>query len=246
MHWDDEGIVLSVRKHGENKAIVKALVRAHGVFAGMLPGISSKTNRGVAQAGNRVNLHWSARLSEHIGMYKAELLTPHAALVMQDATKLAALASACAMLETLLPERHPYPKLYDALEAFLDILEHDGYWQEVYVRLELAILAECGFGLDLSSCAATGSTDDLAYVSPKSGRAVSRAAGEPYKDKMLPLPGFLIEENAVKPAEILAGTHLTGYFLEHWLAKPHGKKLPAARQRLVELLKEMHVEEAAA
>jgi DNA repair protein RecO (recombination protein O) len=247
MHWTDEAIILSAKKHGENSAVVRAFVKSHGVFAGVAKGAHSKANRGVFQPGNVVSLTWSARLQEHIGTVKAELLTPGAALVMQDASKLAALSSACALMEASLPERHPYAKLYKSLWAFLQLLTQSDDWHADYVSLELSILAESGFGLDLTSCAATGTQEDLVYVSPKSGRAVSRAAGAPYKDKMLPLPDFLLAStvgNSVKPAEILDGLRLTGYFLHNWLIEPHGRKLPAARQRLLNLLKETHGENA--
>jgi DNA repair protein RecO (recombination protein O) len=192
MHWSDEAIVLSARKHGESSAVVRAFAREHGVYAGVIKGAHSKTNRGVLQAGNVVTVTWNARLSEHLGMFKMEMADSVAAHVMQDAMKLAALSSACALIESAMPERHPYPKLYKQFGAFLLHLKTVDDWLEDYIHLELAILAESGFGLDLTQCAATGTTADLIYVSPKSGRAVSKDAGEPYKDKMLKLPEFLL------------------------------------------------------
>lgn len=244
VHWTDEAIILSAKKHGENSAVIRAFVSTHGVYAGVVKGANSKANRGVFQPGNVVSLNWNARLSEHMGTAKAELLSPTAAMVMQDAGKLAALSSACVLVEMALPERHPYTRLYKEFTAFLTTLPEAG-WPHAYVKLELALLAESGFGLDLSACAATGTTEDLVYVSPKSGRAVSREAGMPYKDKMLPLPAFLLKNSKkylAKGAEILDGLHLTGYFLYGWLLEPHGKKLPAARQRLLNLLKELQKE----
>lgn len=240
MHWNDSAIILSVKKHGETSAIVRALAHQHGVYAGVVKGASSKANRGILQPGNCVNIIWQARLSEHIGSFKAELLHAHAAHIMQDAQKLIALTSACAMIELSLPERHPYPRLYTLFDAFLhDLITHDA-WLPAYVFLELDLLAEAGFGLDLSCCAATGVTDNLLYVSPKSGRAVSREAGEPYKDKLLRLPAFLLPEGEKSgsggPSDIANGLTLTGYFLEHWLLTPHKRKLPAARERLVQTL----------
>ncbi len=223
--------------------VVRVLSHHHGVYAGVVKGAHSKTNRGLYQPGNILTVTWQARLAEHIGMIKAEMVEPVAALVMQDAMKLAALTSACTLIETAMPERHPYPVLYKHLRIFLHHLLHADDWQENYAKLELAILAESGFGLDLTECAATGRTDDLIYVSPKSGRAVCRDAGEPYKDKLLPLPDFLLHGSITplqKDEEILAGLRLSGYFLEHWLAEPHGKKLPAARARLIQTLKETH------
>jgi DNA repair protein RecO (recombination protein O) len=247
MHWTDDAIILSAKKYGENSAVVRAFAKTHGVYAGVVKGAHSKASRGIFQPGNIVSLTWSARLPEHIGTIKAELLSPTTAFIMSDAAKLAALSSACSLIETAFPERHPYPRLYREFAGFLKLLAEEEGWHPPYVKLELGLLAESGFGLDLKSCAATGSTEDLVYVSPKSGRAVSGEAGKPYKDKILPLPAFLLApkgHNSVKPAEILDGLRLTGYFLQSWLIEPHGKKLPAARSRLLGLLKEVHGENA--
>lgn len=237
MHWIDASIILSSRKYGENSAIVRVLAREHGVFAGVVRGANSKNNRGIIQSGNVVSSNWQARLSQQLGSFKIELLEAHAAHIMQDSAKLAALTSACTVTEMALPERHPYPKLFAELHEFLHTLTASENWQQDYVRYELSLLAESGFGLDLSECAATGVTDDLIYVSPKSGRAVCAQAGKPYKDKMLPLPEFLLSTKKEKQ-EILAGMQLTGYFLEHSLLAPHGKTLPAARARLYQILKD--------
>ena len=191
MHWSDAAIIVSVRKHGESSAVVRVLAREHGVFTGVVRSANSKNNRGIIQIGNVVSSTWQARIAQQLGMFKLELLESHAAYLMQDAGKLAALSSACALTEISLPERHPYPKLFSALHELLHSLSHSENWQEEYVKFELALLSESGFGLDLSTCAATGQTHDLIYVSPKSGRAVSREAGEPYREKLLALPSFL-------------------------------------------------------
>lgn len=260
MHWSDAAIILSSRKYGESSAVVRVLAREHGVFAGVVRGANSKNNRGIIQSGNVVSSNWQARLSQQLGSFKIELLEAHAAHIMQDSAKLAALTSACTVTEMALPERHPYPKLFSALHEFLHILNANENWQQDYVKFELSLLAESGFGLDLSECAATGVTDDLIYVSPKSGRAVCGNAGEPYKEKMLPLPAFLLENGGVASSkkesldtslrwhdkkEILAGMQLTGYFLEHSLLAPHGKTLPAARARLYQILKDSDATEIA-
>ena len=192
MQWSDNAIILSVRKHGETSALVRLLSRTHGVYGGVVRGAQSKAHRGVLQPGNRVNASWSARLSEQLGSFKIELLEANMALLMQDAGRLSALSSACAIMEAALPERHPYPKLYQCLQGFLHSLKETETWYEAYVMLEMDLLAESGFGLDLTACAATGATENLRYVSPKSGRAVSAEAGEPYKHKLLPLPSFLL------------------------------------------------------
>jgi DNA repair protein RecO (recombination protein O) len=251
MHWSDPAIILSARKFGETSAVVRVLTREHGVFSGVFRGASSKNNRGIAQAGNVVSAAWNARLAEQLGTFKLELLEAHAAHIMQDGGKLSALTSACSLLELALPERHPYPKLFSEFHEFLHILNGEGNWQEEYVKLELTLLAESGFGLDFSECAATGVTDDLVFVSPKSGRAVCRTAGEPYRDKMLPLPSFLLItpsptfplKRKSEQKEILAGMQLTGYFLEHSLLASHGKKMPLARARLYNLIMEQNAPE---
>ena len=239
MQWTDNAIILSSRRHGENSAVLRVLTYEHGVYAGVLRAANSKAQRGVNQSGNIVSATWNARLPEQLGTFKTELLVPNAALIMNDGMRLAALISACTIIESALPERHTYPRLYRQLLIFIDTLEHGGNWQKAYVELELAVLAESGFGLDLSHCAATERTDDLIYVSPKSGRAVCAEAGAPYHEKMLPLPAFLSsapDASSIKPQEILAGMRLTGYFLDSWLLSPHNRKLPAARGRLIELV----------
>lgn len=243
MHWNDTAIILSARKHGENSAVVRVLGREQGVAAGVIKGINSKTNRGIVQPGNIVSASWQARLPEHLGTFKLELLEATTAFLMQDAKRLTALTAATAIIESALPERHPYPRLYRLFYDFLRDLKTNDHWAADYVSLELDILAEAGFGLDLSECAATGVREDLCYVSPKSGRAVSRTAGEPYKDKLFPMPAFWLEKgqkNAPNPAEILAGLDITGYFLDHWLLTPHHRKLPAARSRLMEMMTNPH------
>lgn len=243
MHWNETAIILSVRKHGENSAVLRVLAHQQGVFSGIAKGVSSKSNRGIFQPGNIVNATWQARLSEHLGTFKCELLEANTAFFMQDNGRLSALSAACALVESALPERHPYERLYALFLLFLHALKHEEGWLKSYVLLELDILAEAGFGLDLSECAATGSTQDLIYVSPKSGRAVSRIAGEPYKNKLFPLPAFLLrtdKKNDPNPAEILAGLDITGYFLDHWLLTPHHRKLPAVRERLIEMVKKTY------
>ena len=242
MQWTDNAIILSSRRHGENSAVLRVLTHEHGVYAGVLRSANSKAQRGVAQSGNIVSATWNARIAEQLGTFKTELLIPNAALFMQDGFKLAALLSACTIIESALPERHPYPNLYRQMLLFLEALEHSENWQRAYVQLELAVLAESGFGLDLSRCAATERTDELIYVSPKSGRAVCADAGEPYKDRLLALPQFLRGARDTAPKEILAGMRLTGYFLDSWLLSPHNRKLPAARGRLMQLVESIQTE----
>ena len=244
MDWQDDGIVLSARRHGETSAIVSVLTRAHGAHAGLVKGGFAKRHRATIEPGNRVQAVWRGRLAEHLGNYTLESVHAHAANLLDDASRLSAMASALAVAEAALPEREAHPATLEALEAFLDALEHDELsarpeaWGTLYVRWELGLLGELGFALDLSLCAATGVTEDLVWVSPKSARAVSREAGEPYAKQLLPLPVFLGGEGgaAASLREVLQGLKLTGYFLERHLFAPHDKRTPQARARLVERL----------
>ncbi|MBC8337210.1 MAG: DNA repair protein RecO [Rhodospirillales bacterium] len=239
MDWTDDGIVLSARKHGETSSIVTLLTRQHGRHLGLVRGGNGKRARGILQPGNRVEARWQARLSEHLGTYQCEMTEAFAAQVLRDPLKLAGLSAACTVAEGALAEREPHRPVYDGLLALLRTFGHDD-WASAYVKWELGLLGEAGFALDLSACAATGQNDQLAYVSPKSGRAVSLAAGEPYKDKMLPLPEFLLQPGASgSPVEVMAGLKLTGYFLEKYIFHHAGKGLPAARNRLAERLRDM-------
>jgi DNA repair protein RecO (recombination protein O) len=235
MDWEDEAIVLAVRRHGENGAVASLLTRTHGRHPGLVHGAAGKANRGVLQPGNQVRAWWRARLSEQLGTLRCELVQAHAASVMDDPARLAALTAACAMGEAALPERQPHPAAHAALLALLDALPAES-WPSVYVHWELALLRDLGFGLDLTSCAATGVNDGLAYVSPKSGRAVSLVAGQPYRDKLLVLPRFLAEGGEGDRQAVLDGLKLTGFFLDRHVFLPHRHELPAARARLVERL----------
>jgi len=201
MHWRDDGIVLSARPHGESAAIVHLLTREHGRHAGLVRGGQGRRARGVYQPGNLVAARWSGRLAEHLGSYTCELAQSHAARVLDEPGRLAALSAATAVCEGALPEREPHGACFEGLRVLLDALTGD-HWAEVYVNWELALLADLGFGLDLARCAAGGDNDHLAYVSPKSGRAVSLAAGEPYRDKLLPLPAFLAGRGGGGPGEV--------------------------------------------
>ena len=230
MEWLDRGIVLSTRRFGETGAIASLLTREHGRHAGLVRG------RGAAactQTGTRVSAHWRARLAEHLGTFTLEAEGGGAAGLLDDPLRLAALVSACALADAALPERAPHPGVYDGLVALIDGLAGP-YWDAVYVQWELGLLGALGFGLQLERCAATGANDALAYVSPRTGRAVSLSAAEPYRDRLLPLPGFLIGRGEAGPEEIAAGLDLTGHFIERALFAQGDKPVPAARGRFVE------------
>ena len=243
MKWSDFGIVLSARKHGEGSAIVSLMTLEHGRHAGLVRGGSGKRARGIYEAGNLVSVEWRARLEDHLGSFTCELLQPQAALYLDDSFRLSGLSSACAVLEMALPEREPHPEIYESLFNFIVNLSEDT-WLEEYVKWELDLLADLGFGLDLTSCASTGQNDELIYVSPKSGQAVSTNAGEPYKDKLLALPDFLMN-GLENPPEIdfnalYLGLNLTGYFMGRHVFIHHNNGEPPARTRLVDRIKQKH------
>jgi len=237
--WRDEGFVLSARPHGESGLLVSALTREHGRHMGLVRGGTGKAARGLYQPGNRLSLVWKARLADHLGNLTAEMSEAIAAVVLGAPDRLAVLAAVCAVADGALPEREPVPAIYDDFAALLALLVDDTRAAEAAPALvvwELALLADLGFGLDLSCCAATGTTDDLLYVSPKSGRAVSAAAGEPWKDRLLPLPVFLLGDRdglgSVPPEQVADGLRLTGFFLDRHVFTPRRQGLPAARVRV--------------
>ena len=234
IEWAGEGIVLAARRHGETSAVVQVFTAEHGRHAGLVRGGAGKRGRGVLQPGNRVAARWRARLADHLGTLVCELVRADGAALLERPDCLAALASACALIERTLGERQPHPGLYDATNALIAALIEAPDWAERYVRWELGLLDELGYGLDLGACAATGATADLAFVSPRSGRAVSRAVGAAYADRLLPLPAFLVGGGGASPAELVAGLALTGAFLERHALAPHDRGLPPARLRLAD------------
>jgi DNA repair protein RecO (recombination protein O) len=236
MDWRDTGFVLTARRHGESALIVELLTEAHGRHAGLVRGGQNPRRRALLQSGNLVAVSWRGRLPEHLGTFEIELLRPHAAGLIDDPDRLAALSAAAALIAMAVPEREPHGDVYQGLAALIAALDSPD-WPARYVAWECTLLAALGFGLDLSACAATGVNDDLAYVSPRSGRAVSRSAGAPYHDKLLPLPGFLWCDTQADGAAILDGLTLTGYFLHHHLLEPQGRTLPEARARLTERMR---------
>lgn len=239
MEWRDEGIILALRKHGEHDAIIETLTRDHGRHAGMVRGGMGRRQRGNIQPGNEVVLNWRGRLESHLGTFTLEVKNARSALFLNYPSKLAVLNSASALLCVSLPEHEAHAVLLDGFLALLDTLqtaqENVESWGPLLVRWELGLLSELGFGLDLSCCAATGITDDLIYVSPKSGRAVCQGAGQPYHDKMLPLPAFLRGEET-SLSDVRDGFHLTEFFLERHLLGPHNKKIPQARRMIYDYM----------
>ena len=243
MQWSDEAVILSVRPHGDTQAVAEVLTRDHGRHLGLVYGGRSRKLRPVLQTGNHVDVVWRARLSEQLGAFVIEPRRAFGVEAMDDAAALAGLSSICA-LARILPERDPHPNLYEVTMFVLGFLDDPSVWPALLVRWELALLDELGFGLDLKTCASTGTTDDLVFVSPKSGRAVSQTAGEPYKDRLLVLPPFLKgrADRTVEPADIKAGLALTAHFIETRVLAPQNQPLPEVRQRLPSLLDQIRKE----
>jgi len=240
MDWSEQGIVISVRGHGETSAILELFTREHGRHLGLVRGGRSRRLRPLLQPGNTVIATWRARLAEHLGAFTVELETARAGQVMEDALRLAGLTTLAALTQ-LLPEREPHPRVHDAFVHVLNEIADGEHWPALLVRFELGLLDELGFGLDLETCAATGSREQLAFVSPKSGRAVSREAGAPYAAKLLALPSFLAGDFSSEPSpgDILAGFALTGFFLERDVWQPRQMQAPDARMRLLSRLERL-------
>ena len=248
--FQDQGIVLSIRPHGENGAIVNLMTQGQGRACGYVRGARSSKMRGTLEPGNIVDANWQSRVADGLGTYTLELSKSHAASFMQDPLRLGALQSACALVDAALPEREAHAGLYHGLCALFDVLEQD-IWGAAYVMWEIAFLKELGFSLDLSKCAGGGDDNALAYVSPKTGRAVSYEAGAPYRDKLLALPGFLkprrsntegvvrhlleseqtssLLRGSSEAGDVYTGLQMTGYFLEHWVFNHHTKGVPDPR-----------------
>jgi len=239
MEFEDDAFVLSARVHGETGAIVELLTSLHGRWAAHVAGGASRRIKPMLQPGAKVLVHYRARTSEQLGSASLEALSEGPAALFDDPAALAGLSAAAAVTAGALPEREPHPGAFLAFEALAEALRVVEIWPAVFVRFEAGLLEELGFGLDLSRCAATGSTDDLVYVSPKTGRAVSRAAGEPYKARLLPLPRFMLSAQAgLDEGDVGAGLELTGHFLEQFVFGPLNRPLPPARLWLIDRLRE--------
>ena len=238
MEWQDDGTLISARPFGETSAVVEVFTAQHGRHAGVVRGGGSRRIAAILQPGSQVALTWRARLDEQLGSFTIEARHSRAAL-MAEHLALAGLNAVCAMLLHALPERIPHPLLYDRTQAILSEMETQagGAWAPEYLRWELLLLEECGFALDLSRCAVTGARDDLAFVSPRSGRAVSRMGAGDWALRLLPLPQGLLGQGPLNGAELQAGLAITGHFLLREVAVLRGKKtLPEARARLLDLL----------
>ena len=237
MEWRDQGFLLTVRPHGETAAIIEMFTACHGRHAGVVRGGAGRRMAPVLQPGAQLDLTWKARLDAHIGSFSVEPLQSRVAQVLADRLALAGLNAICALLAFALPERDPHPGLYAGSVALLDLLAQGGDWPLAYLRWELALLEDLGFGLDLTRCAVTGVSAGLEFVSPRSGRAVSRAGAGDWADRLLALPVCLSGQGPATPAQLAQGLALTGHFLGNHLAPALGDRpLPEARRRLVAML----------
>ena len=237
MEWTSEGVIVSVRKYGENSVIIDTLTPTHGRHLGVVRGGASRKMAATIQPGSQVKLEWRARLEEHLGNFRVEQLESRSDM-FDDRLRLAALSSICSIVTFSFPERMPVAELYNSTLNLMDTLNTGGDWKPLYALWELQVLEEMGFGLDLTSCAVTNVTQDLIYVSPKSGRAVSRKAAGEWMERLLPLPSFLRNKfETANNEDILNSFKTTGHFLSSWLATSLGeRKLPEARNRLISRL----------
>lgn len=238
IEWRDQGALLKVRKHGENAAIIEVFTENNGKAAGIVRGGTSRKIAPVLQPGAQLDVTWKARLESHLGTFTIEPVRSRAAQVMQDRLALAGLNAVTGILAFLLPERETHPPLYARTIALLDLLGQNDVWPLAYLQWEVALLEEMGFAMDLSACAVSGLNDDLFYVSPRTGRAVSRLAAGEWADRLLPLPHVLLGKGDAGIEDILTALGTTGHFLHNHLARSLGDRpLPEARQRFLETLR---------
>jgi DNA repair protein RecO (recombination protein O) len=239
MRFEAPAIVCALRSHGEHGAVVRLMTAEYGLQAAYVRGARGRRMRPVLIAGNVVHARFAARTDVQLPQATVELVHSRGPLLSEPLPAVA-IEWATALTATALPEGQPYPRLHAALEGLLDAIEaapSASGWGAAVVRYELLLLAELGFGLDLDSCAVSGSTNDLVAVSPKSGRAVSAAEPEPYAGKLLPLPPFVREGGAASWPEIAQGLDLTGHFLMRDLLTDRSRAVADARGRLVERLR---------
>jgi DNA repair protein RecO (recombination protein O) len=239
MEFEDDAFVLSARPFGETGAIVELVTRAHGRYAAHVAGAASRRMKPFLQPGARVTMRYRARTADQLGSAALEAAGEGPSALFDDRLALAGLASAAAVAAGALPEREPHPGAFLGLEALIAALADADIWPPVYVRFEAGLLADLGFGLDLSKCAVTGSADDLVYVSPRSGRAVSAGAGAGYKDRLLALPPFLLSaQGGLRSGDVAAGLAITAHFLDRFVFGPLNRPLPPARHWLSDRLAE--------
>jgi DNA repair protein RecO (recombination protein O) len=236
MEWVDDAIVLGARHFGEGKLVAEVFAREHGRFGGVVH--AGRKTLPIVQAGNVVHAGWKARLADQLGFFQPlEMIEPHATRLLDDPIALSGLSSAITLVRGAVAERQAYPQLYDALIVLIEAMPQNDVWPAIYTRFELGLLAALGYGLDLSRCAVTGATEDLGWVSPRTGRAATVEAGSPHADVLLRLPQFLTDPDAeLKEGDVADAFALSGFFLERRLFDARGEGMPDARRRLIERL----------
>ena len=236
MEWVDDAIVLGARPFGEGKLVAEVFARGHGRYGGVVH--AGRKSQPILQSGNLVHVGWKARLSEQLGFYNPlELTEGHATRLLDDPAALAGLSSAVTLVRMATPERQAYPQLYDALIVLIEAMPQNEIWPALYARFELGLLSALGYGLDLTRCAVTGETENLRWVSPRTGRAATAEAGAPHADVLLKLPAFLTDPEAeLESGDVADAFALSGYFLERRLFDVKGEGMPEARRRLIERL----------
>jgi DNA repair protein RecO (recombination protein O) len=240
IEWRDEGALIRVRKHGESSAIIEVFTPSRGLTAGIVRGGTSRKIAPTLQPGAQLDVTWKARLEDHLGSFTVEPIRSRTAQVMQDRLALAGLNAVTGLLSFLLPDREAHAQLYARTIQLLDLLGQNDVWPLAYLQWEVALLDEMGFGMDLSACAVSGLNDDLFYVSPRTGRAVSRLAAGEWADRLLPLPHVLLGKGDADLTEIVLALRTTGHFLNNHLAKSLGNlPIPEARQRLIDTMKRL-------
>jgi len=237
IEWRDEAALLAVRPFGETSVIVEVFSEEHGRDSGVVRGGTSRKMAPILQPGAQLSVTWKARLDSHLGSFTVEPVRSRSAAALGDRLALAGLNAVCSLLSMVLPEREAHAPLYHRTVSLLDLLGQGDVWPLAYLRWEQALLEEMGFGLDLSRCAASGAVEGLAYVSPKTGRAVSEAGAGEWADRLLPMPPVLAGTGEAGNAEVVRALGTTGYFIEHRLIRSLGdKEVPAARQRLLDAI----------
>ena len=240
IEWRDEGALIRVRKHGESSAIIEVFTPSRGLTAGIVRGGTSRKIAPTLQPGAQLDVTWKARLEDHLGSFTVEPIRSRTAQVMQDRLALAGLNAVTGLLSFLLPDREAHAQLYARTIQLLDLLGQNDVWPLAYLQWEIALLDEMGFGMDLSACAVSGLNDDLFYVSPRTGRAVSRLAAGEWADRLLPLPHVLLGKGDADLNEIVLALRTTGHFLNNHLVKSLGNlPIPEARQRLIDAMKRL-------
>ncbi len=240
VEWQDNAIVLGHKSFGENKRIISLLTEHHGRVNGLMRQTKTSHLQGITQMGNRVHAHWKGRLEEHLGFLSLDLVESFTGRLMSSSAKLLALSSATFLTHTVFPERHPYPGVYHAFLHFVESLK-GGTWPETYIHFERIVLDEMGFALKLDVCCVSGVVENLCYVSPKTGRAVSKESASPYEDRLLKLPAFLLSNDlkAKDFTDLKDGFHLMSYFFQYHMAESSYKKLMSVRGHLLTALEKL-------